>query len=205
MPDFRMPVMTLVEASWEDQSGVQSVAARMEDRSSGGACIRINTPVGVGSKVRIQWRFEQFSGTAKYCRREGREYLAGIQRDLVKDPIPSQAVPANILAQKSVGTGIAAASTVKAENLPKTEETKPTRISPNAVKAESVPMVLTATPAGATLPHSAGYEMDDGEKRRVSRLDEFNALRRTQFKTKQRPKGAQAVKKRNPLQHKRLE
>src|SRR5580704_10180900 len=76
---------------------------------------------------------------------------------------------------------------------------------PSAVKAESVPMVLTATPAGATLPHSAGHEMDDGEKRRVSRLDEFNALRRTQFKTKQRPKGAQAVKERNPMQRKWLE
>jgi|HubBroStandDraft_5_1064220.scaffolds.fasta_scaffold50862_2 hypothetical protein len=206
MPEFRMPVMTLVEASWEDQSGTsQIVAARMEDRSSGGACVRINTAIGVGSKVRIQWRLEQFSGTAKYCRSEGREYVVGIQRDHVKDPISSQPVPANVLVQKSVGTGIAAASTVKAENLPKAEETKPTRISPSAVKAESVPMVLTATPAGATLPHSAGHEMDDGEKRRVSRLDEFNALRRTQFKTKQRPKGAQAVKERNPMQRKWLE
>ena len=76
MPEFRMPVMTLVEASWEDQSGTsQIVAARMEDRSSGGACVRINTAIGVGSKVRIQWRLEQFSGTAKYCRSEGREYV----------------------------------------------------------------------------------------------------------------------------------
>jgi hypothetical protein len=206
MPEFRMPVMTLVEASWEDQSGAsQTVAARMEDRSTGGACIRINTPVGVGSKVRIQWRFERFSGTAKYCRSEGREYVVGIQRDLVKDPIPSQLVPANVSVQKSAGTGTAAASTVKAENLPKAEETKPTKISPNAVKAESVPAVRAAMLAGATLPHSAGYETDDGEKRRISRLDEFNALRWTQFKTKQLPKRAQAGKERKPMQRKWLE
>jgi hypothetical protein len=206
MPEFRMPVMTLVEASWEDQSGAsRSAAARMEDRSAGGACIRIKTPIGVGSKVRIQWRFEQFSGTTKYCRSEGREYLVGIQRDLVRDPIPSQSVPANVSVQKGAGTGIAAASTVKAENLPKAEETKPTEISPNAVKAEPVPAVRTAMLAGATLPHSAGYETDDGEKRRISRLDEFNALRRTQFKTKQLPKRAQAGKERKPMQRKWLE
>src|SRR3984885_826628 len=190
----------------EDQSGAsQTVAARMEDRSSGGACIRVKTAIGVGSKVRVQWCFEQFSGTAKYCRSEGRKYVVGIQRDLVKNPIPSQPVPANISAQKGAGNSIAAASTVKSENLLKAEETTPSEIPPNAVNAESVPMVLTAAPAGATLPHSAGYETDDGEKPRNSRLDEFDALRRTQFKTKQSPKGAQVVKERNPMQRKWLE
>jgi hypothetical protein len=47
--------------------------------------------------------------------------------------------------------------------------------------------------------------MDDGERRRISRLDEFNALRRTQFKTKQLPKRAQAGKERKPMQRKWLE
>ena len=88
MPECRTPVMTMVEASWVDQSGaLRSVPARMEDRSAGGACIRVKMPIGVGSKLRIQWRFEQFSGTAKYCRSEGREYLVGIQRDTTKDPL----------------------------------------------------------------------------------------------------------------------
>ena len=73
MPEFRMAVMTLVEASWEDQNGaLRTVSARMEDKSAGGACIRINTPIEVGSRLKIQWRFEQFSGTARYCRSEGR-------------------------------------------------------------------------------------------------------------------------------------
>ncbi|MFZ0277540.1 MAG: hypothetical protein WA254_12055 [Candidatus Sulfotelmatobacter sp.] len=209
MPEFRMPVMTLVEASWEDQGGAsRTAAARMEDRSTGGACIRIKTPIGVGSKVRIQWRFEQFSGTAKYCRSEGREYLVGIQRDTTENPIPSQPVPADVPAPKSVGANVAAVSTVKAENLPKQQESRPNEIPVAAPKAETVPPALTATPAGAmpaTLPHSSGYEMDDSERRRISRLDEFNALRRTQFKTKQLPKRAQAGKERKPMQRKWLE
>ena len=209
MPEFRMPVMTLVEASWEDQSGAsRTTAARMEDRSPGGACIRIKTPIGVGSKVRIQWRFEQFSGTAKYCRGEGREYVVGIQRDTAENLIPSQPGLAGVPAPKSVVANVATASTVKAENLPKLQESKPNEIPLVAVKVENVPPALAAAPAGAmlaTLSHGGGYEMDDGERRRISRLDEFNALRRTQFKTKQLPKRAQAGKERKPMQRKWLE
>ena len=209
MPEFRMPVMTLVEASWEDQSGAsRTAAARMEDRSPGGACIRIKTPIGVGSKVRIQWRFEQFSGTAKYCRGEGREYVVGIQRDTAENLIPSQPGLAGVSAPKSVVANVATASTVKTENLPKLQESKPNEIPLVAVKVENVPPALAAAPAGAmlaTLSHGGGYEMDDGERRRISRLDEFNALRRTQFKTKQLPKRAQAGKERKPMQRKWLE
>jgi hypothetical protein len=209
MPEFRMPVMTLVEASWEDPSGAsRTAAARMEDRSTGGACIRIKTAIGVGSKVRIQWRFEQFSGTAKYCRSEGREYLVGIQRDTAKDPIPGQLVPTDVPVAKSVIPNVAAASVVKTENLPKLQESKPNEIPLVAVKVGNVPPALAAAPAGAmlaTLSHGGGYEMDDGESRRISRLDEFNALRRTQFKTKQLPKRAQAGKERKPMQRKWLE
>jgi hypothetical protein len=162
----------------------------------------------VGSKVRIQWRFEQFSGTAKYCRGEGREYVVGIQRDTAENLIPSQPGLAGVSAPKSVVANVTTASTVKAENLPKLQESKPNEIPLVAVKVENVPPALAAAPAGAmlaTLSHGGGYEMDDGERRRISRLDEFNALRRTQFKTKQLPKRAQAGKERKPMQRKWLE
>src|SRR5271166_4265630 len=97
MPEFRTAVMTLVEASWEDQNGaVRSMPARMEDKSAGGASIRISAPIGVGSKLRIQWRFEQFSGTAKYCRSEGKDYIVGIQRDAANCPIPNRLVPREV-------------------------------------------------------------------------------------------------------------
>ena len=90
-PELRTPVMTQVEASFEDPTGVwQTVTARMEDKSAGGACVRFKTPIRIGVKVKIQWRFDQFVGTAKYCRSEGREYLVGIQRDAVQSHSPSR-------------------------------------------------------------------------------------------------------------------
>src|SRR6266853_6901378 len=39
-PGLRTPVMTLVDASWEDPNGDwQTITARMEDKSAGGACV----------------------------------------------------------------------------------------------------------------------------------------------------------------------
>lgn len=173
MPECRTPVMTMVEASWVDQSGaLRTVPARMEDKSPGGACIRVKLPISVGSKLRIQWRFEQFSGTAKYCRSEGREYLVGIQRDTAKNPVPVEPVSAK-------------ASTPEAESVAKVRESKPNEIPAAALNAKPAPTAGTAAPVGATLPPVPSYKMDDGEARRASRLEEFNALRRNQFKAKQ--------------------
>lgn len=82
MPDLRTPVMIFVEAAWENEkSSVQTSRACMEDKSAGGACIRLKVSVAPGSKIRIQWRFEEFFGVVKYCRGKGRDFLVGIQRD----------------------------------------------------------------------------------------------------------------------------
>jgi hypothetical protein len=98
MPESRTAVMTLVEASWQDQSGtLQTVPARMENKSTGGACIRVKTPIGVGSKLMVQWRWEQFSGIAKYCRSEGKEYRVGIQRDATYTPLPEPPAPTHVI------------------------------------------------------------------------------------------------------------
>lgn len=81
MPELRTPVMIMVDVSWQEHGGVlQKSRGCMEDKSAGGARIRVKTPIAAGSHLKIQWRFEQFAGIAKYCRREGREYVVGIQR-----------------------------------------------------------------------------------------------------------------------------
>jgi hypothetical protein len=78
----RIAVMILVEASWQEPSGMLlTVPARMEDKSANGACIRLRRKIGVGARLQIQCRREQFSGTARYCRNVGMDYLVGIQRD----------------------------------------------------------------------------------------------------------------------------
>ncbi len=86
MPEPRTAVMILVEASWEDQSGtLQTARARMENKSASGACIRVKTRIRVGTRVRIQWRWEEFTGISKYCRTDGGEYRVGLQREAKKE------------------------------------------------------------------------------------------------------------------------
>jgi hypothetical protein len=83
----RSPVMTRVEALWEDETQTARVApAIIEDKSPGGVCIRISSPISVGSKLTIKSRREQFSGTVANSRRDKTEYILGVQRD--DAPIP---------------------------------------------------------------------------------------------------------------------
>jgi hypothetical protein len=172
VPELRKPVMTWVEASWDDPSGKSQIApARMEDKSSGGACIRLRTRIGVGSKLRIKWRFEQFSGTTKYCRSEGAEYVVGIQRDAVQSPA--------------------------SDSPPLTEITQEPSRSTRPLSAN----VKTQVANGA--PSTDNSETEDRSRIRNSRLQEFNALRRTQRRSK--PQQKQADKEMKHIPHKWLE
>ena len=97
-PEARTAVMILVEATWEDQSGtVHSSPARMENRSTHGACIRLRSRIGVGMRLSIQSHREQFSGVARYYRPDGKDFLVGILKDEVHRPVlkkpPPEVVP----------------------------------------------------------------------------------------------------------------
>ncbi len=86
MPEPRTAVMILVEATWEDQSGtLQTARARMENKSASGACIRVKARIRVGTRVKIRWRWEEFTGISKYCRIDGGEYRVGLQREAKKE------------------------------------------------------------------------------------------------------------------------
>lgn len=91
-PEPRTSVMIMVDASWEDQDGtVQRMRARMENKSAGGACIRLSQKLSVGTRVLIEGQWDRFSGEARYCRKDGREYLIGIQKDRTERPIGTRA------------------------------------------------------------------------------------------------------------------
>jgi hypothetical protein len=81
--------MARAEAQWEDPTGTLRVAlAMLEDISQGGAGVRLRQPINVGSKLRIKWHKEQFSGTVRHCRRDGMDYVLGVQRDLSEHDVP---------------------------------------------------------------------------------------------------------------------
>jgi hypothetical protein len=191
--EYRTAVMTCVEASWEDPSGtLQTVHARMEDKSPSGACIRVKRPIGVGSKLKIQWRFERFSGITKYCRSEGNEYLVGMQRDETNST-PNTPVHKDVLPEKNLRSSpVDAASAVlsaKIETLPKREEWQPTAIPVAARKAEPfrIALIVNSTP---TVARGVDSEIENRDGPRIARLQDLEALRRTQFLKKRPPEDA---------------
>jgi hypothetical protein len=206
MPEFRTPVMTLVEASWEDSSGVLlTVPARMEDKSARGACIRIKTPIGVGTRLSVQWRFEQFSGTARYCRSAGKDYLVGIQRDVANRLLPNQSVPTGVPPPKGGNRGDAPAAPATTQALPKWQEGWPEETPMAVRKIESAPIVHTPNSATAMSRREAGHETDNPDSLRVSRLQEFDAIRRARFRTKRLPNGKESGKERKRMPRKWLD
>ena len=74
--------MVRVEAAWEDETGTPQVAtAMLEEKSAGGANVRLKKRIGIGLAVKIAGTKEQFSGIVRHCFHDGAEYVLGIQRD----------------------------------------------------------------------------------------------------------------------------
>ncbi|HET7108121.1 MAG TPA: hypothetical protein VFI38_15010 [Candidatus Acidoferrum sp.] len=160
--EARTAVMILVEATWLDLSGeVQSVTARMENRSEHGACIRIKQPVAVGKRIYIQSHREEFSGIARYCRVDGKEFLVGLQRDSVNQPAPKKPAEANDLdpqtkreagrrAERAEEAGLKASATFK--NKSARSATTASRATSAARDAEWLAR-RTAEPRRDSVPH----------------------------------------------------
>jgi hypothetical protein len=170
----------------------------MEDKSAGGACIRVKTPIRVGAKLTIQWRFEQFSGTAKYCRGEGREYLVGIQRDSTTNPILT--FPTNAALQKVVSNA-PPATPIKVQALKQQEAKRPEEksIGLPAVRrdAESAPILISPEPEPKLSP-----AIDRRDRLRLPRLPDIDA-RAIRHRTKLPLK--ESGKERKSMHHKWLE
>lgn len=75
-------MMARIEALWDDEAGTRHISpGKLEDLSDGGSCIRVSDPIGVGSKLVVQWHRGNFSGTVVQCRQQGGDYILGIKRD----------------------------------------------------------------------------------------------------------------------------
>lgn len=140
--ELRTAVMILVEASWEDQRGIlRRERARVENTCDSGACIRVKKQIDVGTKLSVQWRCEEFSGVARYC--PGDQLSVGIQRDAKKNVVVKKAAAVGVPARESLKTGERndSVSAVRAEELPKREESKLKEIANVKEEVESVPIV----------------------------------------------------------------
>jgi hypothetical protein len=168
--------MIRVDVSWVDQSGsVQTTRACIEDKSVGGACIRVKIPIGVGSKLKIQGPWEHFSGTAKYCRSEGREYFVGVQRDLSPNAplIPGQAavqpvISDTLLLEPSIAAR-APNTTLRLESMPKPRERNRVEMFPTRPDPENSPPVQLVSNASMPPPRGFGRKMTHRERPRILR------------------------------------
>jgi hypothetical protein len=75
------------EVSWQDATGTSFRApATLEDTSLSGACIRVQRPFTIGSRITVRWHREQFAAVARNCRRDGHGFLLGVRRERKDNP-----------------------------------------------------------------------------------------------------------------------
>lgn len=90
--EARIAVMSRIEVLWKDEAGTPHITpGKLEDESPRGASVRVRESIPVGSKLIIQGRADNISGTVVYRHRDSEEYVQyvlGIQRDLEEIPNP---------------------------------------------------------------------------------------------------------------------
>ena len=186
--ELRTALFAMAEVSWEDQNGTSHDApGRFEDRSASGACIRVKTPISVGSMVNIRWRREAFSGVAKYCRPDGAEYLLGIQKlgnDLVQgSPVPIDPIP------ESAASNVHPLSAGMVHSRPKQLEGNWNGIPRTSPKPDLV-SIVGSSPAPGLVPHAlVDHGTDCKDDRRVSRPQEIDSPKGTELQTQQPSSG----------------
>ena len=201
MPEPRNAVKILVEASWQDEAGALQVApAWIENKSAGGACIRVKTQIGVGSNLSIQGRWEQISGTTKYCRSVGKAYLVGIQRDTTKSLVPARTIGANLPPREDVRSSTPPVSTIAIQGQPEPQQDELKEIALSDPETETVPIeqIVSLTLSMAPPRETPETDLDTP---RISRQD-GPAVLRTELQVNQPSRSRQAGKERNPMQRK---
>jgi len=67
---------------WGEGETRRKMSLLQEDESSRGVALSVPTSVTVGARVRIRTHDSERLGTVRNCRRDGREYIIGIQYDV---------------------------------------------------------------------------------------------------------------------------
>jgi hypothetical protein len=92
----RKLLVAVAEISWDMPADTRGdvplkIPAKLEDTSVSGACLRVRSPLAIGSRLRVKWHREQFTGVIRNCRSDGNGFLLGILRDKDTSPVPKNA------------------------------------------------------------------------------------------------------------------
>jgi hypothetical protein len=67
---------------WGEGETRRKMSLLQEDESSRGVALSVPRAITIGAKVRIRTHDSERFGTVRNCRRDGREYIIGIQYDV---------------------------------------------------------------------------------------------------------------------------
>src|SRR5271168_3573391 len=197
MPDPRSPVMILVEAAWLDDSGIsRSTRACMVNRSISGTCLRLDAPVDVGSRLTIQWRWEEFTGVTRYCRREGSHYFIGIQRDTPDSGVPAVPAPRSVALRQNGKNRPPILAIAKTSPPPIPLEIQSSQLPhpPRAVQPSSSEPTVSVAAALAAFPSTRQPSKRDTGRLLPPPEPDFDTLRRKELQMLQPPKAKVAGK-----------
>ena len=192
-PEPRTPVMIMVEASWQDQSGtVQKVRARIENKSPGGACVRLNEKLGVGTSLLLEGQWDKFSGDVRYCRKDGRDYLVGIQRHRA-DRLIGTGSPKTADLTPSCSDAMVTAS-------PKVSDSPGTPAS--SAKSHSAPIRSNVARTETVAPPDSGREIRNGERQSNESAHELEGFLQNEQQIRQPSAGQEGSKERKHMRRK---
>jgi hypothetical protein len=78
--EIRMLCADMVEVHWSQRGArKQRATALLEDISSSGACLQFETPMPLGTQVRLNCSGEHFTGAVRYCIYREIGYFVGVQ------------------------------------------------------------------------------------------------------------------------------
>jgi hypothetical protein len=170
MPELRTAVMIVVGVSWQDLDGnSQTATGRIEDKSSGGVCLRLQKAVEVGAHLRIDSHFEQFVGIVRYCRREGRDFIIGVKRDRTL-----------LVAAESHGEAPPLEPVETENDLPREKVKAEPGSEPRQGARAEAPAENRAIPAASPTPVPEGRSRDIRDWRRLSRRKPVSASGRAE-------------------------
>ena len=206
-PEPRAAVMILVEASWEDQNGtVQTERARMENKSAGGACIRVKTANRSGIEaegsralgtVHRLCQVLPRGGEGLYC---GHSTRSGAESVSHEDCASVIAPP-----QERMKRSEPPAPAEKNGSAAMRQESKPSEFREGERKGKSVPIAAIASFPDAVAAPGIGQEVGTRDLPQIPRPEEFDAVRERELEAKQAPKNDETGKERKHMKHRWFE
>lgn len=96
----------LVEVQWKDQSGKsRKLVANLEDISVRGACLQVDAPVPIDTRVKISYPKGRLAGTVRYCTYREIGYFLGVQFEAGSRWVESDFTPQHLLDPRGLVTG----------------------------------------------------------------------------------------------------